>query len=166
MIFFFTTADALGEIREAFVGEVDLEVGLGLLDNIAAEGHRLLQVSILEAGRLNDVPVEALTGIAHLPALRKLQRAWQQILSDPVEIKALYTQHLLVLRIRRIRRHETCIACLEQLVDQSRLRFQHVSKAILREPHRSRMLHQLEATLKRHQQTLVTEQASLQRLLA
>ncbi|SFB88014.1 hypothetical protein SAMN05216167_1011 [Spirosoma endophyticum] len=137
---------------------------MGILDDIITYGNRVLKVTILEAGRLSIIPIEE-KETTYLPALRRLQNEWQQHLTDPIKLDILYGQRLLALKPRRIRRHHICIAHLEERIDQAERRFQHVSATILREPHRSRMLYQLEATLKRHQQTLLTEQASLRRFL-
>ena len=164
MVFVFTTIDSEGQIRASCFGEVELEVGLGILDDITTHGDSLLNVTILEAGRLRVMPIEG-RETAYLPALRRLQNDWQQLLTDPLNLNILYGQRLLALKSRRIRRHHICIAQLEGLIDQAERRFQHVFATILREPHRSRMLHQLETTLKRHQQTLRTEQASLQQVV-
>ncbi|SFF24840.1 hypothetical protein SAMN05216167_13814 [Spirosoma endophyticum] len=164
MMFFFTTLDSDDQVRESCFGEVELEVGLGILDDIIALGHRLVNLTILEAGRLSTIPMNEVE-TAYLPTLRRLQSAWQQLLTNPVKISVLYSQRLLELRTRRIRRHQICIAHLEGIVHQAERRLQYAFATILRQPHRRRMLHQLEATLKRHQQTLITEQASLQRFL-
>lgn len=166
MIFFITTVSPQGEFQECTLGEVDLEVGLSILDNLSSQGHQLHQLTVLEAGRLSDIPVEAWATAPQLPLVHRLQTAWQQVLGDAVRLNELYRRRLLGHQLRQVQRHHHCIACLEGLVEASMRRLERVAKMLRREPQRSRTLRQLETTLERHQQALRTEQRCLQQFLS
>lgn len=165
MIFFITTVSPQGEFQESTLGEMDLEVGLSILDNLTSQGYELRQLTVLEAGHLSVIPVEAWATAPQLPVVRHLQTAWQQVLGDASRLNELYRHRLLEHRLRQVQRHHHCIACLESLVEASIRRLERVARMLRREPQRSRTLRQLEATLARHQQTLRTEQYCLQQLL-
>ncbi|GAB4023432.1 hypothetical protein GCM10028808_73880 [Spirosoma migulaei] len=159
MVFFLTTIDQQGVSREfSLIG--DLEVACKLFDHVAQKGHILLKASVVDGDRSSDLPLESFYGPASLPVIEALEREWQHILSEPINIRSVCAQKLPNMISKRIKRHKTCIFQLEQAVVQAEQRLQRVATTIHREPHRGRMLHQLEGLLKRHQQNLATERAS------
>ncbi|QDK80812.1 hypothetical protein EXU85_20255 [Spirosoma sp. KCTC 42546] len=164
MVFFLTTMDQQGASREfSLMG--DLEVACKLFDHIAKKGHILLKASVVDGDRSSDIPLESFYGPASWPVIEALEREWSNILSKPINIRSVCARKLPDMISRRVERHQACIFQLEQAVVLAEQRLQRVSATILREPHRGRMLHQLEGVLNRHQQNLVTERASLSKFL-
>jgi hypothetical protein len=165
MIFFVTTLNQQGEALE-FSLSGDLEAGIKLFDHIGQKGDTLLQATIVDGRRSIDIPLESFYGRAWLPALEALEDEWKHILSKPISPRSVPASKLADLIFRRIERHKVCISHLEQIISVSEQRLQHIFDTIHREPLRTRVLHQLEGALKRHQQNLATERVSLDRAYA
>ncbi|QHV96316.1 hypothetical protein [Spirosoma endbachense] len=164
MVFFFTTISQQGENREfSIMG--DLEAGFSILDYIGKRGDILLKAPVVDGHRTSELPLDSFYGSTSLPGMEALEQDWTHILSKPVNIRSVCAQLLPDLIARRVERHKICIGQLEQAVVLAELRLQHVSDTIHGEPHRTRMLNQLEMVLKRHRENLSTEQASLYALL-
>ncbi|HLL95764.1 MAG TPA: hypothetical protein VK404_12350 [Spirosoma sp.] len=160
MVFSLSTINQQGETRE-FSLSGELEVGCRLFDHIARRGDVLLKATVLDGNRFSELPLESFYGSASLPVMEALEREWENILNRPVTSQFGSKQRLPDLIDRRVERHKACICHLEQAVSLAEQRLQRVFDTISREPHRTRMLTQLESVLKRHQQTLATERASL-----
>ena len=125
----------------------------------------MLKATVLDGHRFSELPLESFYGSASLPVIEALQSEWEHILSGPVTSQSVSKQSLPALIDRRVERHKACIGQLEQAVSLAEQRLQRVFTTIHREPHRTRMLNQLESVLKRHQQTLATERGSLNTFL-
>ena len=164
MIFFLTALNRQGEMRTFWLS-TEIEAGFTFLDNAVRRGDTLISVAIMEGSQKSQLPIDIFDGQAWRPELDALKNEWKQILSHPAPINALYKRRLSTLKNKRAQRHQVCIARLEQLVTEAQHRLDRVRDGVHSEPCRSRMLHQLEKTLKRHQQNLTTERAGLSKLI-
>jgi hypothetical protein len=138
-----------------------LEAGLDVVSSIASKNTQLLEVILVDEGRLTQLPIEAFDEQPCSTCIQQLETQWKLLLSKP----ATYGLLLSDLTCQRIKLHHSNILHLEQVVYLAQQRLQRAQETIRREPHRSLALGQLERSLERCQHNLVVEQASLQRYL-
>jgi hypothetical protein len=138
-----------------------LEAGLDVVSSIASKNNRLLEVILVDEGRLTQLPIEAFDGQPFSTCIQQLETQWKLLLSKPANSGLPLGD----LTRRRIKRHHSNILHLNQAVYLAQQRLQRAQETIHREPHRNLILGQLERSLERCQHNLAVEQASLQRYL-
>jgi hypothetical protein len=159
MIFRLTTLDQQGETREFYYQQDTLEDGFEALNMIAAKGGVLTKAVVFDGAHTIELPIDAFDGQPVSPMITALEQEWRKLLLEPINPSA-YRQWALDQMNQRISVHETVMLMLEQAIDETQQRLSRIQVDVLREPYRSKIIHQLTLNLERYQALFTSEQTS------
>lgn len=108
--------DQLGQERDFSCQLTQLEVGFDILNDIVAQGHTLIQASILDENRSTPLPLEVFEGVSFLKALQELEQEWQSLLAEPMEDHPSFHQERIQHLEQQVHRYERQIAGIETMI--------------------------------------------------
>ena len=125
------TIDTNNEYRDFHWWFDRIETTFDVLNTISSRGDQILKAEIIDNDQRTVLPAEAFDGIGGRcsDAIQELEREWQEILSQPVDLRSVINERLVNLVRNQIRHQNERVARLERVIGKIEQRLQQVERS-------------------------------------
>ncbi|MFD2934024.1 hypothetical protein [Spirosoma flavum] len=165
MFLIFTTIDSENQLRDFSWWFSSLEIALEVLSSVALRGKQIIKAEILDNDQRINLSPEAFDGSTMSSSIQQLESEWQQILSEPVNLRSVHNEWLVALVRKRIRDNEAHIAQLELAIKTTEQNCRRIRNSICDKRCPSKQLKELEVLLNQYKQYLFNAQTRQKKIL-
>ena len=147
----FTTISPEAKFRDFFYYVREIEDGFDALSLIATGEDTLLKVELIDNNIRTSLPVEVFDGERFLEPIQRLKEEWEQVLSQPANVKSIQNQQISIRLRRQHTRGENHIVFLERAINKMERYINQLQDSTYNEHYKSTILGRFGLICERYQ---------------